>query len=90
MKKEYALLQKWDYERHEYGPFLSPAAREVMLTGDDDSICRCAECGKKIRFGDSFTSIRIHDPIGFGYAVCSDCYQKEWEERKKWIAREPQ
>lgn len=83
MKKEYALLQKWDYESHTYKPFYSPAGHEVMLTGDPDIICRCAECGKKMRYGDGYTSIRIHDKYGFGYAVCRNCSRKEWEERRR-------
>lgn len=83
MKRIYALLQKWDFEKHEYIPFLSPAGLDAVLIGNKDTICRCAECGTEMLYGDSYTSIRIHDNYGFGYAVCRNCSRKEWEERRR-------
>ena len=34
----------------------------------------CCQCGKKIKFGNSYTSRTIHTEVGFGYAECEDCY----------------
>lgn len=87
MKRSFAFLRKWDYARRCYVPFLSPAGSDAMLNGNDGDICRCAECGAKMRYGDCFTSIRIHNALGFGYAVCRDCNKKEWEERRRWEKR---
>ena len=53
-----------------------------IYESDLDTIVNCIECGKKIKFGDSFTSMEYHTEIGFGYAVCEHCYNKEWERRR--------
>lgn len=29
---------------------------------------------------DGYTSKQIHTELGFGYAVCEQCYEKEWRE----------
>ncbi|MFQ6793822.1 MAG: hypothetical protein ACLRT4_13770 [Thomasclavelia sp.] len=47
---------------------------------DMEKIVACAECGKKIRYGNSYTSRRIQNLVGFGYAVCGECYAKEWKD----------
>lgn len=43
----------------------------------------CAQCGREIKFGDSYTSKEIHTFSGFGYSVCEECYDKEWERRNE-------
>lgn len=82
--RKFAHLRKWNYSTRSYEPFLSPAGFDARLIGDEKDVCRCAECGKKILYGDSYSSIRIHNASGLGYAVCRECNQKEWEERRKW------
>jgi hypothetical protein len=41
----------------------------------------CAHCGKELRFGDAYTSLEIQSKHGFGYCVCKDCYDKEWQRQ---------
>ena len=43
----------------------------------------CPHCGKEIPFGGTYTSLEIHTNMGFGFGVCGDCYEKEWERRKE-------
>lgn len=45
-----------------------------------DEVIPCAECGKKILYGDGYTSRKIHNVSGMGYVVCERCYDKEREE----------
>lgn len=42
-----------------------------------DEIINCAHCGKKLRYGDSYTSLEIQSKHGFGYCVCKDCSDRE-------------
>lgn len=75
-------MQKWNNEKGEYEPYDVPADWQCRLAEEDmDKIVSCAGCGKKMRFGECYTSMEIHDKWGFGYAVCPECYQKEIERR---------
>ena len=38
--------------------------------------------GRKVAFGDCYTSREIHTEHGFGYSVCGDCYAREWERER--------
>ena len=42
-----------------------------------------AQCGKELKYGDTYTSLEIHTAMGFGYGVCEDCYEFEWKRREK-------
>ena len=53
----------------------------LYITGLDKVIA-CTQCGRKILFGDSYTSRHIHTVYGFGYAVCEKCYDKERKEEQ--------
>jgi hypothetical protein len=43
------------------------------------SIINCAACFNPIVYGESYTSRILHNKVGFGYAVCEQCYTKEEE-----------
>jgi hypothetical protein len=50
----------------------------VKVYSDDvDEIINCADCGKEIRYGDSYTSLEIQSRRGFSYCVCKDCSDRE-------------
>lgn len=72
--------QKWDWHKHEYEPYDLPEG-SVMYHHDMDKKVTCAQCGKEITFGDSYSSWEIHNNIGLGYSVCDDCYKKEWRRK---------
>ena len=79
------ILNKWNYEKHGYDSYVVPDNWNVKVGGDNlDEIIHCASCGREGKFGDTYTSLEIHTPLyGFGYAVCEDCHNKEWERRRK-------
>ncbi len=74
------ILNKWNYKKHEYEPFEVPDDRDVRLCVDDlKEVINCANCGKNVVAGDTYTSLKIHNSVGFGYCVCEECYEKEWK-----------
>lgn len=83
------LLRKWNFDTHEYEPFDSPAKATFTYSANMDAPVDCANCGKAMTYGEGFTSRTIHTEIGFGYPVCEDCYNTEWEAERK-SKNEPQ
>lgn len=71
------ILQKWNPTKHIYEPFESPAKKLILISGDMDERCDCANCWKDISFWECYTSRMIHTDMGFWYPVCTDCYQIE-------------
>ena len=51
----------------------------TTYSNDMEEIVACAVCGKALKFGDAYTSRKIQSNAGFGFAVCEDCYEKEFE-----------
>lgn len=77
-------MEKWNFKTSTYEPYTIPTNWHTPLyTNDMDEVVNCAECGRKMKFGDCYTSLSIHDDIGFGYPVCHECYLKEWNERDR-------
>lgn len=69
-----ALL--WNKEKHQYQHYDLPNGASAYEDYMNKKVT-CASCGKKIIYGQSYTSRVIHTHMGFGYAVCKDCYIKE-------------
>lgn len=69
-------VNKWDFEKHKYK---KTKINDKCSKYEEnlDTIIKCANCNKDIKFGESFTSLQYHDNIGFGYGVCADCYKNE-------------
>ena len=79
------VIQKWDYPSHSYFsiPITSREPLNIKSYSEDmNEIVNCAQCLKEIKIGDSYTSKEIHTDLGFGFAVCSKCYEEEWERKK--------
>ena len=76
-------LRKWDERKRAYEPYDVPDEWHVTTIETDMATrVNCAQCGREITFGEAYTSLQVHSPIGFGYAVCEECYHlKEWPER---------
>ena len=71
-------MRKWNPYKHEYEPFESPAGESASLYSPDmKRMVKCANCGKTLTFGETYTSHMIHNQLGMGYAVCVDCYDDE-------------
>ena len=76
------IMKKWNYETHQYEEYKVPSDWNVsMYETDMDKVVNCAECGKQIKYGESYTSVKIHDEVGFGYAVYYDCHCKGLKEK---------
>lgn len=73
------LLNRWNYETHDYDPFISPSEFLVLVTDNMDLEIGCACCGEKILFGETFTSKEIHNTSGLGFPVCGKCHKQEYE-----------
>lgn len=76
--------KKWNPKTKEYHDYELPKNASVgFLSNNMDKKIACARCGKKMLFGDGYTSRQIHTEYGFGYAVCEKCYEKEWKEERE-------
>lgn len=67
---------RWNEDEEKYHDISIPDTASTYEANLDTTVS-CANCGKDIEFGKSFTSRTIHNEVGFGYAVCPACY---WEE----------
>ena len=72
------ILQRWDHCAHAYLPYVIPDEWHSPLYCDDmDAVVNCAGCGCELKYGDSYTSLRIHNHMGMGYPVCDECHRTE-------------
>ncbi len=72
------ILRKWNESKGMYEPYEVPNDWTVCTYSDDmDKVINCARCGRKMIFGDGFSSSQIHTGFGMGYVVCEECYEKE-------------
>lgn len=79
------FLQRWDYDLHDYIPFVVPNECVFKIYSDNmDDIINCCQCFKEMKFGEGYTSMEVHTGAGFGYAVCEKCHDEEWERRRKY------
>lgn len=75
-------MLKWNYKKHEYELFVPPAHWDCTVYSDDmDRVVSCAGCGKRVKYGETFTSFEVHNHTGFGYAVCKECYNEELKRK---------
>lgn len=73
------VLNRWNYEKHDYEPYEVPDDWNVkMYSNDMGEIINCCQCGRRITFGEGYTSKEVHNNFGFGYIVCEKCNDEEW------------
>lgn len=73
------ILNKWNFKTRKYEPYEVPDNYNVKtFSMDMEEIVNCPHCGREIKFGDGYTSRQIHTKHGMGFAVCADCYEKEF------------
>jgi len=70
---------KWNGKAYE--PYDLPD-EACLYTDDMDKEIACCQCGRKIKFGNCYTSRTIHTEMGMGYAECEDCYYNSMELEK--------
>jgi hypothetical protein len=72
------ILQKWDFNLHEYLPYEVPNDKNIVLFSRDMELrLDCTNCFRVMVYGHSYTSLTIHNELGLGYPVCADCYAAE-------------
>ena len=78
-------IQKWNPDRHCYEPHPYPGEWNVgFFSTDLDEFINCAQCGKKLPYGDAFTSRELYNGSGmFGMAICPKCHEAEWKREKE-------
>lgn len=74
-------MQKWNPEKEAYEPYTPPNEDVTVFEADMDKVISCARCGKRITFGEGYTSLHIHSEHGFGYTVCEQCHSTEIREK---------
>lgn len=78
------LLRKWNGNKKEYEDYKIPGNWNVKTyCADMDEIVNCAQCGKELKYGNTYTSMEVHTEMGFGYGVCDTCYRFELKRRFK-------
>lgn len=77
-------VNKWDFERHEYDKIVIPNNYFVTTTDYGIPICHCVNCKELTSVENCYTSYQYQDDVGFGYLICEDCANKEWELRKRY------
>lgn len=79
-------MKKWNYKTKKYENFKSPAKNPVLYIpceeGHLEIEIECTNCGKRVKYGDCYTSKIIHNYIGIGYPVCPKCYEEEHAEER--------
>jgi len=75
---KYSVL-RWLPKEHKYKKYRLPVGA-CIYSDNMDRVVSCASCGNKIKYGDSYTSRQIHTELGIGFAVCYECYKKEFKE----------
>ena len=77
-------LNKWDWIKKEYKTVTIPDSWNcITYSSNMDETVNCAQCGKEVKYGETYCSQEIHTvPGGMGYAVCEDCHKKEMLRRK--------
>lgn len=79
------VLQKRDFKTRKYSEYRPPSEWTIVLWGNDmDREINCTSCWCKTVYWVTYTSLTIHNNFGFGYPVCSECYDKERELRRKY------
>lgn len=73
---------KWLSKERHYVPYELPEGASCYESDMEKEIA-CCICGKKLPFGECYTSRRIHTPHGFGYAECGECYSEYQKQRWK-------
>ena len=75
-------IRKWNDELRIYEQVEIPDDWKIpMLCEDMDEIINCVNCGRGVKFGECYTSMRYHSGAGFGYNECPECYEEYLPKR---------
>lgn len=83
------ILNKWNTKKHTYEDYIVPDDWKCRTYLQDlDEIVNCCQCGRKLKYGECYTSLEVHINFGIGFGVCEECYEKEWQRRNNEIWEE--
>ncbi len=74
-------LKRYNVTNKRYEPYEVPDEWIVTTYSALGLRVNCAQCGAYIKYGQSYTSLEVHDKVGFGYAVCPACHHEEMQRR---------
>lgn len=82
-------IGKWNFKTREYEPYTIPQGWYCPLLisfhplHQEESLkvkVNCADCGKEVIYGNTYTSRTIHNTLGIGYPICNVCYKEELKD----------
>lgn len=68
---------KWIEKEQKYIDYELPEGAS-LYESDMDKEVACCQCGRKIKYGECYTSRTIYSPAGFGFAECEQCYSQNY------------
>ena len=75
-------IRRWDWENKRYTVEAVPSDRRATVYCDDmERVIECVTCGRRVKVGETYTSMEVHNSMGFGYMVCEECYNEEMIRR---------
>lgn len=79
------MLRRWNRAAHAYEPYDIPDGWDVSCYETDmEKGVSCCQCGRRLPFGETYTSLEVHTQHGFGYGVCYDCHMTEIARETAW------
>ena len=77
-------MKRWNYKTKSYVKYEVPLKWNCpVFCADMDEKINCAECGKEVTFGETYSSFRIFNDSGvFSHMVCPECHEREYKEGK--------
>lgn len=81
IRSKYTVL-KWLPKKHKYKKYRLPVG-SCLYSDDMEKEIACCQCGKIIKYGDSYTSRTIHTEMGIGFAECEECYKRSIKNEHK-------
>lgn len=71
------VIRKWNENKMDYDVVTIPDSWNVPLHCDNmDEIVNCVNCGRKMKYGDGFTSKRYYNVAGKSYSECRECFDE--------------
>jgi hypothetical protein len=71
-------LSRWNPKTRVYEDYRVPDGWNVSCyEADMTAVVNCAQCGREVVYGETYTSLQVHTAMGFGFGVCEECYEEE-------------
>lgn len=81
------MAEKYDFKERKYKKHILPAGA-AMCRDNLEEYVNCANCGTPVKYGESYTSLTIHNLYGIGYCVCGQCHSVELADASRYPGNE--